>query len=56
MQPQNPQCVLPQDPPGSGRKSPPEADFRGCQLDGHFGQEPGPVSLPMSHLGEAQQP
>ena len=43
-------------PSGSGRKTHPGADLRGCQLDSHFDQEPAPASLPVSLLGEAQQP
>lgn len=38
------------------QEAPPQADCSGCQLDGHFDQEPTPASLPMSLLREAQQP
>ena len=48
--------MFPADPLGQAGSPPPGADFSSCWLDGHFDQEPAPACLPMSLLGEAQQP
>lgn len=51
-----PTAGRPPGPRGQAGSSPPGADCSGCQPDGHSGPEPTPASLPMSLLGEAQQP